>query len=161
LTETVDISWAKSDVFIWSNVEPSIGTISACLPTLRRPLMHFLHFAFGYQPSSGGAGASYVLPDIITISRKRTRPIREEALEDTQITRVGEEDEPATDQEWPSRFGMGDDETLVLRPDEDKVYLTNVVGRKDSQTNVQVDEEASSREGIIVEKEVTWGESGV
>ncbi|KAK2750977.1 hypothetical protein FQN57_000052 [Myotisia sp. PD_48] len=35
LTKTIDISWAKSDVFIWSSVEPSVGIISGCLPTLR------------------------------------------------------------------------------------------------------------------------------
>jgi hypothetical protein len=35
LTKSRDISWAKSDVFIWSSVEPSVGIISCCLPTLR------------------------------------------------------------------------------------------------------------------------------
>ncbi|PGG99229.1 hypothetical protein AJ79_08621 [Helicocarpus griseus UAMH5409] len=39
LTKTMNISWAKSDVFIWSSVEPSVGIISGCLPTLRGLLM--------------------------------------------------------------------------------------------------------------------------
>ncbi|PVH99474.1 hypothetical protein DM02DRAFT_488481, partial [Periconia macrospinosa] len=36
--DSVDMSWTKSDVFVWSLVEPSVGIISACLPTLR-PLL--------------------------------------------------------------------------------------------------------------------------
>lgn len=163
LTQTVDISWAKSDVFIWSNVEPSIGTISACLPTLRGPLVHFLQAVFGYEPSSGASGGFPALPEIITISRKRTRPIQKKPLDETQITQVDEQEESALEQKWPSRFGRSHNQMPVLRPDEDKICLTTVIERKDNQSNARVEEESfkSSRDGIIVGKEVTWEESGV
>ncbi|KAH6876100.1 hypothetical protein BKA58DRAFT_419471 [Alternaria rosae] len=49
-----DISWKKSDVFIWSSVEPSIGIISGCLPTLQPFFIrttHALAGAFGATPS--------------------------------------------------------------------------------------------------------------
>ncbi|KAF4455040.1 integral membrane protein Pth11-like [Fusarium austroafricanum] len=52
LTKTLDISWAKSDVFIWSAVEPSVGIISGCLPTLRVMFMQVLH-RLGYKSGHG------------------------------------------------------------------------------------------------------------
>lgn len=37
----IDITWAIGDAMIWSNVEPCIGIVSACLPTLRPVLRRF------------------------------------------------------------------------------------------------------------------------
>lgn len=36
--KSVDLTWNMSQAFIWSSVEPNIGIVCACLPTLR-PLM--------------------------------------------------------------------------------------------------------------------------
>ncbi|KAK6837688.1 hypothetical protein RU639_001319 [Aspergillus parasiticus] len=38
MKDSVDITWVIGDAMIWSNVEPCIGIVSACLPTLR-PLL--------------------------------------------------------------------------------------------------------------------------
>ncbi len=35
-TDYNDPTWRLKDVFIWTSVEPSIGILSACLPTMRR-----------------------------------------------------------------------------------------------------------------------------
>ena len=32
-----DVTWELRNVFIWTSVEPSIGILSACLPTMRKP----------------------------------------------------------------------------------------------------------------------------
>ncbi|KAF2138879.1 uncharacterized protein K452DRAFT_311331 [Aplosporella prunicola CBS 121167] len=58
-----DISWAMGPVFIWSSVEPAIGIVSACLPTLG-PLFHFArdrsygsssNNRSGYTPHTGAS----------------------------------------------------------------------------------------------------------
>ncbi|KAK1145216.1 hypothetical protein N8T08_004368 [Aspergillus melleus] len=38
LKSSVDITWIMGDVFIWSSVEPCVGILCACLPTIR-PLL--------------------------------------------------------------------------------------------------------------------------
>lgn len=39
--KSADLTWNMSQAFIWSSVEPNIGIVCACLPTLR-PLMRRL-----------------------------------------------------------------------------------------------------------------------
>lgn len=41
MTENMDITWNFGRGFIWSSIEPSLGIISACLPTLR-PLVRYI-----------------------------------------------------------------------------------------------------------------------
>lgn len=38
LKTSIDITWIMGDVFIWSSVEPCVGILCACLPTIR-PLL--------------------------------------------------------------------------------------------------------------------------
>ncbi|KAE8393535.1 hypothetical protein BDV23DRAFT_180596 [Aspergillus alliaceus] len=38
LSKSLDITWIMGDIFIWSSVEPCIGIVCACLPTLQ-PLL--------------------------------------------------------------------------------------------------------------------------
>ncbi|PYH75114.1 putative integral membrane protein Pth11-like [Aspergillus vadensis CBS 113365] len=40
LSRSVDITWIMGNVFIWSSVEPCIGIVCACLPTLQ-PLLRY------------------------------------------------------------------------------------------------------------------------
>lgn len=51
LANSVDITWIMGDVFIWSSVEPCIGILCACLPTLK-PL---LRYAMNHISSSNGS----------------------------------------------------------------------------------------------------------
>ncbi|KAG9191354.1 hypothetical protein G6011_09442 [Alternaria panax] len=81
LVQTTDISWAKSDVFIWSSVEPSVGIISGCLPTLRPLMLKIMETLSRSLPSTlkgsqhtESAGQS--LDPLETISKKRTRKIK-------------------------------------------------------------------------------------
>lgn len=41
MTENIDVPWNFGRGFIWSSIEPSLGIIAACLPTLR-PLVRYL-----------------------------------------------------------------------------------------------------------------------
>ncbi|OJJ42185.1 hypothetical protein ASPZODRAFT_77553 [Penicilliopsis zonata CBS 506.65] len=43
LATSADITWIMGNVFIWSSVEPCIGIVCACLPTLQPLLRHSLH----------------------------------------------------------------------------------------------------------------------
>jgi hypothetical protein len=88
LVRTTDISWAKSDVFIWSTVEPSVGIISGCLPALR-PLLMRIMSTCGYTPSEHTASHSKGKESaeesaLETISKKRTRKPGE-VMGDTQF----------------------------------------------------------------------------
>lgn len=49
MNETEDIPWNFGRGFIWSSIEPSLGIVSACLPTLR-PLVRYL-FPSGFGSS--------------------------------------------------------------------------------------------------------------
>ncbi|KAK2767052.1 hypothetical protein FQN54_006370 [Arachnomyces sp. PD_36] len=47
MTENHDTTWNFGRGFIWSSIEPSLGIISACLPTLRPLVKHIFPSAFG------------------------------------------------------------------------------------------------------------------
>ncbi|ODM18128.1 hypothetical protein SI65_05999 [Aspergillus cristatus] len=47
LKSSVDITWIMSDVFIWSSVEPCIGIVCTCLPTLQPLLRYAIARVFG------------------------------------------------------------------------------------------------------------------
>jgi hypothetical protein len=129
LTQTKDISWAKSDVFIWSSVEPSVGIISGCLPTLR-PLMLYVMRRVGIEPSSRGAttkdsawAAGSSVNPLETISKKRTRKMKKhrDILDETQFTTLGDEEEggggagPFGKNLEPPVAGRSDDEVSLTR----------------------------------------------
>lgn len=47
----LDVTWHMGPVFIWSSVEPSIGILSACLPSLRPLWSHLRAKVSSYYPS--------------------------------------------------------------------------------------------------------------
>ncbi|KAF2995708.1 hypothetical protein E8E13_004129 [Curvularia kusanoi] len=157
LVRTTDISWAKSDVFIWSSVEPSIGIISGCLPTLRPLLLHILQSWFNYVPSersSSKGSRSITLNPIETIGKKRTRKIsKNDTLGGSQFTDLG--DDGDVDE---ARRGQ---HSRAWRPDEDEMCLTTttVHARSDSMrgTEHSTPEEPDAG-GINVTKEFEWDE---
>jgi hypothetical protein len=177
LTRTTDISWAKSDVFIWSSVEPSIGIISGCLPTLRPLLMHFLQRWFNYTPSTsskssgqkGHSSSGTKLKTLETISKKRTRKIsKKDVLDETQFTQlddeIGDRDADVSGSELrtsprPHKRGNG---SGTWRPDDDEMCLTTTtVQGRDRLGTGRIDEESiDSKDGsaIHVSKEFAWGE---
>lgn len=185
LGRTTDISWAKSDVFIWSSVEPSIGIISGCLPTLRPVMMRVLEFVFGYVPSSfsgsggrsggrsGGKGTrSTRLVTLETISKKRSRPVRrgDEILDSVMDN---ESDEYKQDTEDGSSGGRvrtvyhkRSSQSGAWRPDEDEMCLTTTViqGKDNGSIGGDSAERGDSRERsgdigqVVVTKEFAWGE---
>ncbi|RAL07847.1 uncharacterized protein BO97DRAFT_428887 [Aspergillus homomorphus CBS 101889] len=55
LSRSVDITWVIGDVFIWSSVEPCIGIVCACLPTLQPLLRHLI------KRFSGTRAGRYIL----------------------------------------------------------------------------------------------------
>jgi hypothetical protein len=58
LSRSVDITWITGDVFIWSSVEPCIGIVCACLPTLQPLLKSTLKRILGSSRIAGKFGAS-------------------------------------------------------------------------------------------------------
>jgi hypothetical protein len=173
----VDISWAKSDVFIWSSVEPSIGIISGCLPTLRPLLIHIVHpwrkfVKSSNKSSSTGTGSRpYPLSPLETISKKRTRKIsRRDELDSLQFTQLEDEVDVKADgtvvstREERSKKNHGHDHSKTWRPDEDEMCLTSTtVHRSQSTAEGTAGEEKSihsvERDGIIMTRRFDWDEA--
>jgi len=156
LVRTTDISWAKSDVFIWSSVEPSVGIISGCLPTLRPLLLHILQSWFKYIPSehssSGKRSQSVTLDPIETIGKKRTRKIsKNDTLGGSQFTDLNEDGELSEERREHSG---------AWRPDEDEMCLTTttVRARSDSRPGTERSSRDGDGGGINVTREFEWGE---
>ncbi|KAJ8117308.1 hypothetical protein OPT61_g1460 [Boeremia exigua] len=159
LVRTTDISWAKSDVFIWSSVEPSIGIISGCLPTLRPLLLHTMQSWFNLKlsacSSSGKASHSITLEPIETIGKKRTRKISiQDTLADSQFTEIVDDSD--------AQGGKQGQHSRAWRPDEDEMCLTTttVHAHGESRTGTgRGSPEAQESAGISVTKEFDWGET--
>lgn len=158
LVRTTDISWAKSDVFIWSSVEPSIGIISGCLPTLRPLMLHILQSCFNYIPStrasSGKGSHSISINPIETIGKKRTRKMsKQDTLGGSQFTEL--DDIVDADAEWRGQHSR------AWRPDEDEMCLTTttVHAPNESRPGTERSTSGSKKEGgINVTTEFDWDE---
>lgn len=157
----MDISWAKSDVFIWSSVEPSIGIISGCLPTLRPLLMHISNACSSRLPSSRkSSDHSRSYPSsptaLETISKKRTRKIsKKDDLEGT-IAEGGRRESKS----W-IRGRHNQEHSRTWRPDEDEMCLTTTTVHSE---NKQVGLEEFFRgsddsRGITMTREFEWDEA--
>ncbi|KAK2805858.1 hypothetical protein FQN51_008632 [Onygenales sp. PD_10] len=107
LSKSPDFTWIMGDVFIWSSVEPSIGIVCACLPTLQ-PLLHrTVNTIFGSdaaerfgtgpkrsaaylrQGKSGSAGSKGVLEPAYEATERKRRIKRMQlwpAEDETQLT---------------------------------------------------------------------------
>lgn len=108
LKSSVDITWAIGDAMIWSNVEPCIGIVSACLPTMRPVLRQLM--------------ASWGLSNFM--SSKKTDDMGKQTGYATQSGRRGA----------PSarRHSYKNITKATFRPDDDEVYLTTDISRADS-----------------------------
>ncbi|KAF2825712.1 hypothetical protein CC86DRAFT_382720 [Ophiobolus disseminans] len=180
LVRTRDISWAKSDVFIWSSVEPSIGIISGCLPTLRPLMMHILESWFKFVPSTRKSASNkssnpYPLSPLETISKKRTRKIsKKDDLQSTNSTNLTELDNvvevdghgavtAAAKNEWKMESGARKDHehSGMWRPDEDEMCLTTTtIQRSSSGAGLENrSTESLEREGITMTKKFEWDEA--
>ena len=159
LVRTTDISWAKSDVFIWSSVEPSIGIISGCLPTLRPLLLYIMASWFNFIPSersaSGKGSRSISLNPIETIGQKRMRKIsKQDMLGVSQFTELNSDGD--AEEEGRTQHSR------AWRPDEDEMCLTTttVHARTDSRSGIERSTlETRDGGGISVTKEFGWDEA--
>jgi hypothetical protein len=108
MKDSVDITWVIGDAMIWSNVEPCIGIVSACLPTMR-PLLRRIPFlkAWGFFGSTGMTGNSGMnhkaipgsVPGSISASAGRS-----------------------------AYLGVDGGKKNQFRPEEDEIYLTTDIG---------------------------------
>jgi hypothetical protein len=174
LVQTTDISWAKSDVFIWSSVEPSIGIISGCLPTLRPLLIYVLHpwrklvLSIGKSFSTEQGSNQYQMNPVETISKKRTRKIsKRDELESLQFTqleddvKVGEDGTVVADR--GTRPRPNHEHSGSWRPDDDEICLTTTtIERSGSKTGATTEEDYSTdsvdKDGITMTKRFDWDE---
>jgi post-segregation antitoxin (ccd killing protein) len=164
LVHTTDISWAKSDVFIWSSVEPSIGIISGCLPTLR-PLMVQVMNALSSRIPSSRKSSRYTespansLNPLETISKKRTRKIN---INDTLEGTINNEENRGERKSW-IRSKTEHEHWGRSRLDEDEMCLTTttVHGSDKEESDVHVsDLSQNGREerGITMTRKFEWDE---
>ncbi|RYN79723.1 hypothetical protein AA0117_g3550 [Alternaria alternata] len=170
LVRTTDISWAKSDVFIWSSVEPSVGIISGCLPTLRPLLLQVTDVLSRSLPSTLKGShhiesPAHSLDPLETISKKRTRKIKvNDTLEGTTVTQT----EIRTDRKSWMRSNKDHEPWGRSRLDEDEIGLTTThvhgecpnAGRKAS-SEVRISESPPNdrrERGITLTREFEWDE---
>ncbi|KAL1862345.1 hypothetical protein Plec18170_001171 [Paecilomyces lecythidis] len=110
LKSTVDITWAIGDAMIWSNVEPCIGIVSACLPTMRPALRQILD-SWGISHFHSSRNTDDVKTSGLANQSGRRRAPSANRLSYKNITKT------------------------TFRPDDDEVYLTTDIGRADSVIN--------------------------
>ena len=181
LGKTVDYSWAKSDLFLWSSLEPSIGVISGCLPTLRPLLLHILDRVYGYVPSNNNcpfpdSGADDKHNPIETISKKRSRKInKQDILDTTQSSYIRSEEEDEAIRREATRFWIMNktnqrlnknkaDQPEIWRLDDEELALTTIViegkaGQAGCRSNEEtMDHTVEDGRGIHVKTEFDWGE---
>ncbi|KAF9698550.1 hypothetical protein EKO04_003923 [Ascochyta lentis] len=157
LVSSRDISWAKSDVFLWSSVEPSIGIISGCLPVLRPLMTHILESWFSFVPAirksssdKSSSSRKFSMSPLETISKKRTRKIKKHDLESTNMTNFTQIDEElevdahgavtcVRNEDKKTRVSIRKecDETGTWRLDDDEMCLTTTTAHR-----------SASREGV-------------
>lgn len=108
MKSSVDITWVIGDAMIWSNVEPCIGIVSACLPTLR-PLLRRI-------------------PKLGLFSSRLTRGSRS----NSKPGMPGADPESITNSANRSAYRSANAKRGRFRPEEDEIYLTTDVGRGSS-----------------------------
>jgi hypothetical protein len=171
LVQTNDISWAKSDVFIWSSVEPSIGIISGCLPTLRPLLSQVLDpwrklVPSSNKSSSGSKGSrQYPLNTIETISKKRTRKIsKRDELDTLQFTQLEDEVDVREDGTVAEGQTLKDrHHSRGWRPEEESGATRTTIRRNESGYGETGGEnrgmDDANGDGITMTKKFEWDET--
>ncbi|KAL3478258.1 hypothetical protein BJX99DRAFT_224539 [Aspergillus californicus] len=130
MKSSVDITWVIGDAMIWSNVEPCIGIVSSCLPTLRPLLRRFVPKLFGSSstPPSGR-------------SMPNSHPLGSNSNSAHRQGQGGSMSASANRSAYRSAAGPG--KKGYFRPEEDEIHLTTNVGRGSSLRHL--DEAASAR----------------
>lgn len=176
LVRTRDISWAKSDVFIWSSVEPSVGIISGCLPTLRPLMMRLIESWLKYLPKKWSSASDDSAPQVQlspleTISKKKTRKIKKDDLNSTQHTQMeshidvnehGAVPERKDGTKLRIRVRKDQENTGNWRPDEEEMCLTTTTVQtkdKDVEESTKDKHSVESAEGITMTREFDWDEA--
>ncbi|KZM25429.1 uncharacterized protein EKO05_0000649 [Ascochyta rabiei] len=181
LVSSRDISWAKSDVFLWSSVEPSIGIISGCLPVLRPLMTYILESWFRFVPEvrtnsskKSKSSRNFTLNPLETISKKRTRKIKKHDLESTNMTNFTQIDEELEvdahgavtyvgkeDKKIKVSVRKGRDETGTWRPDDDEMCLTKTTAHRSLSGAGMEDrsKEILDRDGIRMTTKFEWDEA--
>lgn len=140
LTKTANVTRAMGPIFIWSDLEPCIAIVSACLPhlaPLRHMVRHKLSSAFGTERTESGVG-----------TRNGSQPWK-----DTGSKAKG----PLFTYGGSKYFGGG--ERLKLGDHDDEVELTSrvtagSVTRNTSSRSLDL-EESASKHGIRVQTSYT------
>ncbi|RHZ54472.1 hypothetical protein CDV55_100744 [Aspergillus turcosus] len=112
LSRSRDITWIMGDVFIWSSVEPCIGIVCACLPTLQPLLRSTLRRVFGSSRIARKFGAS-TFQEVELQHKSRIRRVS-----------GGHRGKHRLFRSLDSGQDRNKDQRLTLRPEEDEAILT-------------------------------------
>ncbi|GMF76415.1 unnamed protein product [Aspergillus oryzae] len=108
MKDSVDITWVIGDAMIWSNVEPCIGIVSACLPTLRPLLRQIPQLRLWGMFGSSGLSRDYKM---------------------TGEGTSGTSGAPLQSTGNRSGYRASNGKKYQFWPEEDEIYLTTDVGR--------------------------------
>ncbi|KAL3464473.1 hypothetical protein BJX64DRAFT_298296 [Aspergillus heterothallicus] len=139
MKSSVDITWVIGDAMIWSNVEPCIGIVSACLPTLRPLLRH--------------------IPQLRRLLGNSSSPLSDN---------VGKSNNPNINNDTMiasanrSAYRSGPSKRGHFRPEEDEIYLTTDVGGAGRRDETASAKSLTSREAVPMQIRVNhkfqWSE---
>ncbi|KAL4963048.1 putative integral membrane protein Pth11-like [Aspergillus stella-maris] len=116
LKHNLDVTWIMGDVYVWSSVEPCIGILCACLPTLQPLIRRTLKKVLGSSLARGRLGESSQLGESESRQRGRERPRRGRGLGFGRLGDGGIGNGETTNLGYPG--------ALDLRPDGDEALLT-------------------------------------
>ncbi|KAL4923135.1 putative integral membrane protein Pth11-like [Aspergillus undulatus] len=160
LKHNLDVTWIMGDVYVWSSVEPCVGILCACLPTLQPLIRRALRKIMGSSVARGRLGGSTPTPRAASssvkgrgFSRSGVGGRRGRALLRLDDTGKGKSI-------YTQRAGA-----LELRPDGDEALLTTTAA---AAAHVEMDdlvarEEAEETDngeevGIHVKTDFQWRE---
>lgn len=137
MKDSVDITWVIGDAMIWSNVEPCIGIVSACLPTLRPLLRRIPQLRLWGFFSSNGLSRDY--------GKSHSRGVSGSGPGSLNVS-----------------GSRGNGKRNRFRPEDDEIYLTTDVGRgsslrRDESVGPSNGSTSSSQEPIHMQIRVKHG----
>ncbi|KAL4863635.1 hypothetical protein BDV12DRAFT_25488 [Aspergillus spectabilis] len=130
LKHNLDVTWIMGDVYVWSSVEPCIGILCACLPTLQPLIRRTLKKIMGSSAARGRFGGSSSRGASSSVRR------RSKGEESGRGRRKGRGMFQQFDE---SGVGMG------WRPDGDEALLTTITA--EGQVEMEELDKSRDREG--------------
>ncbi|OAX79203.1 hypothetical protein ACJ72_06481 [Emergomyces africanus] len=116
LAKAKDVTFILTNIFLWSFVEPCIGIVCACLPTLRPLFQHVTRVVFGTEFGRSISTGPGISPGLVRTQQTST-------AEGSKLQKMGFKRMKGTVGGDEPRSANG---RILLRPADDETMLTTV-----------------------------------